>query len=89
MGLLLGQPRAATVVAVNEAICYRLDKEGFDTVIRGRPALAERLAQVLAERQAANDATLQALDAEVQAKRGANRKRDLLRSIQQFFGLAQ
>jgi small-conductance mechanosensitive channel/CRP-like cAMP-binding protein len=89
MGLLLGQPRFATVVAVDDAICYRLDKEGFDAVIRARPALAERLAQVLAERQAANDATLQALDAEVLAQRGAKRKSDLLRRIQQFFGLAQ
>jgi len=89
MGLLLGQPRLATVVAVDEAVCYRLDKDGFDAVIRARPALAERLAQVLAERQAANDATLQALDAEVLAQRGANRKSDLMRRIQQFFGLAQ
>jgi small-conductance mechanosensitive channel len=89
MGLLLGQPRFATVVAVDEAICYRLDKDGFDDVIRARPALAERLAQVLAERQAANDATLQALDAQVLAQRGVNRKSDLLRRIQQFFGLAQ
>jgi small-conductance mechanosensitive channel/CRP-like cAMP-binding protein len=89
MGLLLGQSRFATVVAVDEAICYRLDKDGFDAVIRARPTLAERLAQVLAERQAANDATLQALDAEVLAQRGANRKTDLLRRIQQFFGLAQ
>ena len=77
------------MVAVDEAICHRLDKDGFDAVIQARPALAERLAQVLAERQAANDATLQALDAEVLAQRGANRKSDLLRRIQQFFGLAQ
>jgi len=87
MGLLLGQPRAATVVAVGEAICYRLDKEGFDSIIRARPELAEMLAQVLAERQAANDATLSALDAEVLSRRGAARKIDLVRKIQQFFGL--
>ena len=88
MGLLLGQPRFATVVAADEALCYRLDKDGFDAVIRARPALAERLAQVLVERQAANDATLQALDAEVLAQRGGNRKSALLQRIQQFFGLA-
>jgi small-conductance mechanosensitive channel len=88
MGLLLGQPRAATVVAIGEALCYRLDKEGFDAVIRARPALAEMLAHILAERQAANDATLQALDAEVQSGRSATGKTDLIRKIQQFFGLA-
>ncbi|MEO9136883.1 MAG: mechanosensitive ion channel family protein [Casimicrobiaceae bacterium] len=87
MGLLLGQPRAATVVAAGEAICYRLDKEGFDAIIRARPELAQMLAQVLAERQAANDATLQALDAEVRARQKVGRTTDLMRKIQQFFGL--
>jgi small-conductance mechanosensitive channel/CRP-like cAMP-binding protein len=89
MGLLLGQPRAATVVAAGDALCYRLDKEGFDAIIQARPALAEVLAQVLAERQAANDATLQALDAESGARRKASRRKDLVRMIQHFFGLAQ
>ncbi len=88
MGLLLGQPRFATVVAVGEALCYRLDKRGFDGIIRARPTLAEMLAKVLAERQAANDATLQALDAEARARHGAGRTKDLVRRIQQFFGLS-
>ena len=88
MGLLLGQPRTATVAAAGEALCYRLDKRGFDAIIRARPELAEILANVLAERQAANDATLQALDAEVRARRGAGSTKDLVHRIQQFFGLA-
>ena len=88
MGLLLGQPRAATVVAIGETLCYRLDKRGFDGIIRARPALAGMLAKVLAERQAANDATLQALDAEARARHGVGRAKDLLNRIQQFFGLA-
>jgi len=88
MGLLLGQPRAATVVAIGEALCYRLDKRGFDGIIRARPELAEVLAKVLAERQAANDATLQALDAEARARHGVSRAKDLVNRIQQFFGLA-
>jgi small-conductance mechanosensitive channel len=89
MGLLLGQPRAATVVAAGDALCYRLDKEAFDAIIRARPELAEVLAQVLTERQAANDATLHALDAEVRARQKVGRTADLMRRIQQFFGLAQ
>ena len=87
-GLLLGQPRSATIMAVGEAICYRLDKDGFDAVIRARPALAEMLAHVLAERQAANDATLSALDAEMLRRRVTTGKTDLVRRIQHFFGLA-
>jgi small-conductance mechanosensitive channel/CRP-like cAMP-binding protein len=89
MGLLLGAPRAATVVSVDDSLCYRLDKRGFDTIIRSRPELAETLAKVLAERQAANDATLQALDAEARARQSMGRTKELMRKIQQFFGLAR
>jgi CRP-like cAMP-binding protein len=89
MGLLLGQPRAATVVAAGEALCYRLDKKGFDAIIRARPELAEMLAKVLAERQAANDATLQALDAEARTRQKVGRTKELVRKIQQFFGISK
>jgi CRP-like cAMP-binding protein len=87
MGLLLGQPRAATVVVDGEALCYRLDKDGFDAILRARPELAETLAKVLAQRQAANDATLRALDAEARARQAVSRASDFVRRIQQFFGL--
>ena len=87
MGLLLGQPRIATVAAVDDALCYRLDKRGFDSILRGRPALAEALARILAERQAENDAKLQALDADARAEHAVGRTRELVRKIQQFFGL--
>ena len=83
---LLGQPRIATVVAVDDALCYRLDKRGFDAILRSRPALAER-SRASAERQAENDAKLLALDAETRAQQAVGRTRDLVRKIQQFFGL--
>jgi len=86
-GLLLGQPRAATVIAIGDAVCYRLDKKGFDAIIQARPELAEMLAKALAERQAANDATLQALDAESRARQNVGRTKDLMRKIQSFFGI--
>ena len=89
MGLLLGQPRIATVVAKGDALCYRLDKRGFDSIIRARPVIIEALARVLTERQAENDATLQALDAAARAQQTVSRTRDLMRRIQHFFGLAR
>jgi hypothetical protein len=45
------------------------------------------LATALAERQAANDATLQALDAEARARQNVGRTKDLVRRIQSFFGI--
>jgi small-conductance mechanosensitive channel/CRP-like cAMP-binding protein len=87
MGLLLGQARLATVVVDGEAQCYRLDKGGFDAILQARPELAEMLAKVLAARQAANDATMQALDAEARARQQSGRATELVRRIQSFFGL--
>ena len=89
MGLLLGQPRIATVVAKGDAICYRLERRGFDSIIRGRPQIAEALARILTERQAENDATLQALDEKARAEQTGSRARELMRRIQHFFGLAR
>lgn len=87
MGLLLGQPRAATVIASTEALCYRLDKQGFDAVIQARPELAEAMARVLTQRQAENDATLRALDADARARQTSGKATELVRRIQHFFGL--
>ena len=39
MGLLLGQPRAQTVVAASDVVCYGLDKKGFDAIMQARPEL--------------------------------------------------
>jgi len=45
------------------------------------------LARILAERQAENDAKLQALDEKTRAQQAVGRTRELVRKIQQFFGL--
>jgi len=87
MGLLLGQPRIATVVASGDVLCYRLDKRGFDAILQARPELAGVLARVLADRQAENDATLQALDEQARAEATVSRTQELMRRIQGFFGL--
>lgn len=87
MGLLTGQPRAATVVADGEAECLRLDKAGFDAILRNRPDVVEELSQVLARRQEENEATLQALGAAASAADKHGRVRDLVRRIRKFFAL--
>jgi small-conductance mechanosensitive channel/CRP-like cAMP-binding protein len=88
MGLLTGQARTATVVAETDVVCYRLDKSGFDAILRARPELADGLSKVVAERQAANDATLQAADADARARMAMSRASDLVRKIRQFFDIA-
>jgi small-conductance mechanosensitive channel/CRP-like cAMP-binding protein len=50
MGLLTGAPRAATVVAKTDIECYRLDKSGFEDIVRARPELVESMSHILAAR---------------------------------------
>jgi len=87
MGLLTGQPRGATVVADEGALCYRLSKSAFDATLKARPEIAEALANVLARRMAENDATLKALDADSRTKRAAGGALDMVRRIRHFFAL--
>ena len=52
MGLLTGAPRRADVTARTDVTCYRLDKAGFETVLKARPDIAAAMAKVLADREA-------------------------------------
>jgi small-conductance mechanosensitive channel/CRP-like cAMP-binding protein len=88
MGLLTGQARTATVAAETDALCYRLDKRGFEAIIRARPELADAMSKTVAARQAANDATLASLSADARARATGTRANELVRRIRSFFGLA-
>jgi hypothetical protein len=62
-------------------------QEGLRRDPAGTPELADNLARVLAQRQAENDATYRALDAEAQARHAGSRATDLVRRIRHFFGI--
>jgi CRP-like cAMP-binding protein len=88
MGLLTGQARTATVIAESDVLCYRLDKPGFDAILRARPELVDGLSKVITKRQAENDATLQAADADARARMAMSRASELVRRIRKFFEIA-
>jgi len=88
MGLLTGQPRTASIMARNDVLCYRLESSGFDAILRARPEVVGAISQTVAERQAANDATLKALSDEARARQASGRAAELVRRIQAFFGLS-
>ena len=88
MGLLTGQARTASIMARNDVLCYRLESSGFDAILRARPEVVGAISQTVAERQAANDATLKALSDEARARQASGRAADLVRRIQAFFGLS-
>ncbi|MCA9566055.1 MAG: cyclic nucleotide-binding domain-containing protein, partial [Myxococcales bacterium] len=59
--ILTGEPRSASVVAVDEVECFRLNKDVFLDVLRARPELAADVAEILASRAAELGVTRQRL----------------------------
>jgi len=87
MSLMTGAPRAATVVATTDVECYRLDKAVFKEVLRDRPELAERAAEILARRTLGLEAAKHELDEEARRRHLESAKTDFLDRIRSFFGL--
>ena len=86
MGMMTGEPRRADVHAVTDVDCYRLDKEGFERIVRDRPEIAHEMSATLARRRVE---LLQATDdlhgdADSLEKQQAA---EILENIRRFFGL--
>jgi len=84
MSLLTGAPRSATVIALTDVECYRLDADAFRRLLERRTDLAEKVAAALSERRSGLLA---------KKKSGVDRasteidQRDLLDRIRAFFSL--
>ena len=81
MGMLTGEPRSATVVAVTAVDCYRLDKAGFAQILEKRPEIAQEMSAILEARNRERQALLD------QAGTAANGHGDVLGRILQFFSV--
>jgi small-conductance mechanosensitive channel len=87
MGLMTGEPRSATVVALTDVKCYRLSKETFEAILQRRPEIAEEISATLAHRRAGLDAVREQVSDEVLRERVHQHQRDLLLRIRRFFAL--
>ena len=87
MGLMTGEPRSATVIALTEVECYRLDKETFNQIISTRPEMVHEMSSVLANRKVELQAIREDLDAEAKQRALEAEHRRMLGTIQRFFGL--
>lgn len=81
MGMLTGEARSATVVAVTSVDCYRLDKEGFAKVLQQRPEIATEMTAIVEARNVERHALLERVG-QAAANHG-----DLLDRIRSFFSL--
>jgi small-conductance mechanosensitive channel/CRP-like cAMP-binding protein len=89
MGLMTGEPRSATVLALTDVGCHRLDKDAFHGILAQRPEVAREIAAVLARRRVELLAVRQNLDAEARKKRVETEGRRILAAIEEFFGLRE
>lgn len=87
MALLTGERRSASCVALDEVDCYRLDAEAFRSLLGRHPDLANRVAQVLAERETGLVAAKDRLGSEQRELMRAQKERVLVRKIRDFFEL--
>jgi small-conductance mechanosensitive channel/CRP-like cAMP-binding protein len=87
MGLMTGEPRSATVIALTDVECYRLDKETFQSIISSRPEIAEDISTVLASRRVELEAKREGLNDEAKKVRLRHHQSYLLERIQNFFTL--
>jgi small-conductance mechanosensitive channel/CRP-like cAMP-binding protein len=87
LGLMLGEPRQATVTALDDVTCYRLDKDGFHQILQRRPEIAEAMSHLLTERKLHLDAIREGLTQAAMHQRAASTQQALLDRIRTFFTL--
>ncbi|MEP6719322.1 MAG: mechanosensitive ion channel family protein [bacterium] len=87
MGMMTGEPRSATVVAITNVECYRLDKDAFHDILKRRPEIADDISTLLANRRVELEAAREGLNEEAKRLRMRYHQNDLLRRIKNFFTL--
>jgi small-conductance mechanosensitive channel/CRP-like cAMP-binding protein len=87
ISLMTGVPRTATVIAVEDTDCYRLDKDGFHSVLLKRPEIAEHISHVLARRLEELGVMRDQLNSAIRNSK-ESAQRDIFHRITEFFGLA-
>jgi small-conductance mechanosensitive channel/CRP-like cAMP-binding protein len=87
MSLMTGEPRKATCAAKEDVETFVIDKSALREVLSVRPAIAERIAKVLATRQTSLEGERDNLSAEAAVRRAAENSSRLLAKVRDFFNL--
>lgn len=89
MALLTGAPRRASVLALGDVECYRLDKDAFEKILHARPSIAEEVSHMLAVRTAELDSAKQDIDALANQPGITQSSSEILATIRRFFSLGK
>lgn len=87
MGMMTGEPRTATVIALSDVECYRVDKDAFHDILKSRPEIAESISEILARRRVELEMAREDLNEEARRARMRQHQGDLLKRIKNFFAL--
>ena len=87
MGLLAGEPRKATVVALADSEAWRLEKADFKAILEKRPEIAGAIAELVVEREAELAAVREGLSEEAKRARVERSQPLTLAKIREFFGI--
>jgi CRP-like cAMP-binding protein len=88
MSLLTGEPRSASLKALEESECYRLDRQAFADILHGRPEIAHYLSALLARRKVEIEAVRHDLDAAGRAAMMQGQQESIFAKIHKLFGLS-
>jgi small-conductance mechanosensitive channel/CRP-like cAMP-binding protein len=88
MSLLTGEPRSASLKALEDSECYRLDRKAFEDILHGRPEIAHYLSELLARRKVEIEAVRHDLDAAARAAMMKGQQESIFEKIHKLFGLA-
>jgi CRP-like cAMP-binding protein len=87
MSLLTGEPRTASLKALEDSETYRLGRADFDDILHGRPEIAHYLSELLARRKVEIEAVRHDLDAEARAELMKGQQQSIFAKIHKLFGL--
>ena len=87
MSLLTGEPRSASLKALEDVECYRLDRQAFDDILHGRPEIAHYLSELLARRKVEIEAVRHDLDAAARTAMMQHQQQSIFDKIHKLFGL--
>jgi small-conductance mechanosensitive channel/CRP-like cAMP-binding protein len=87
MSMLTGERRSASLRALEDSECYRLDRTAFEDILHNRPEIAHYLSELLARRKVELEAIRHDLDAAARAALMKGQQQSIFDKIHKLFGL--
>jgi small-conductance mechanosensitive channel len=87
MGLMTGEPRFASVLALTEVECYRVDKTDFHRIMVERPEIAQEISGILAKRRIELLALHKGMGDEAKKAKLDDERERILGKVREFFCL--